>query len=172
MQINSRRGALELPVNFLVVLIITIVVFGFSLYFIGKFSQQGTVLQTQLDSQTKQLLQGMLQDQQFALTPAVVRVGVGDSATIGVGLLNTGTTELNWKLNILEINNAPTEWFTFDDNSHLTQKNEQFTSAVLVKPRTNGQIGTAYVYKVCATTISPPITCIDGYSASFTVIIK
>src|SRR3989338_3003294 len=89
MRIRNKKG-MELSVNFLVIIIISLVLFGMSLYFINQFRQVGAGYEASLDSYAVEQLRSLSRDKSFGLYPAEVKLGVGGSEVIGVGVTNNG----------------------------------------------------------------------------------
>src|SRR3989338_5882463 len=88
--LTVNRKGMELSVNFLVIIIISIVLFGMSLYFINPFRQVGAGYEASLDSYAVEQLRSLSRDKSFGLYPAEVKLGVGGSEVIGVGVTNNG----------------------------------------------------------------------------------
>jgi len=85
-----RKKAQELSINFFVMLIITVVVFGFALAFAYKFFGKSAELQARIDQRTESELQTLISSQgmKVAVYPTQIEATPGKPQTLGVGILN------------------------------------------------------------------------------------
>ena len=183
----NKRG-IELSVNFLVMLILSLIVFMFGLYLVYQFFGTATELQTQLDEQTEKELQAMLiSGERVALPKAQINLQRGKSYTFGLGILNTLGAEKEFSVNILT---GPayrgTEEITYTGEYGLAtipaktysiKNTEQRLLAIPVRVNQDAQIGTHTLdVRVCyansvdssthfnqlpQTTPSPDCVCVD-----------
>ncbi|MFH1850137.1 MAG: hypothetical protein ABH879_08225 [archaeon] len=86
--IGNKKG-LELSINFLVVLILTIVVLGFGIFFVRKLMGGAEEIRTSLDDQTMARIEALLNDGSRVAIPFVKKeTSPGKPAIFGVGILN------------------------------------------------------------------------------------
>lgn len=92
----NKKG-LELSVNFIVMLILAVVVFGFGLYFIGKLFAETGEIQRELDRDTEKNIERMLDRGEMAAFPITSKeIKHTEVAIFGLGVMN--------------VNDAPTEF--------------------------------------------------------------
>jgi len=85
-----KKGAIQLSMSFLVMLIIAIVIFIFSIGFLGDFFKQATKLKEGLDSQTKAQIETMLAgNSRVAIPIDSKKIKRGESTSFGIGIKNT-----------------------------------------------------------------------------------
>lgn len=89
----QTRGAIELSVNMLVIIIISIVILGGGIALLYKFIDFGQQAKMDLDSRTEAELQRLLlqEGKQVALPLNKVELKRGDEKVFGLGVLNTLT---------------------------------------------------------------------------------
>jgi hypothetical protein len=87
----DKRG-IELSVNLLVIIIISLVVLGGGIALLYRFIAGAEELQATLDERTEEQLQSLLIDegQQVALSRHTVKVRGEGEGILGIGVLNTG----------------------------------------------------------------------------------
>ncbi len=85
-----KRGAIELGINTLVVVIISIVILGGGITLLYKFISGAEDIQRQLDSRTEEEITRLLVDQgkQIALPRHIAEIARGEAHTFGLGILN------------------------------------------------------------------------------------
>lgn len=100
---NSKKASLELSVNFLVILIISIVVFGFGIYFLTKMGESATKMGEQINRETDLQIQALLDSgEQIIIYPEQLELKRGRVGVIGVGILNTlRESERQFKIEIM-----------------------------------------------------------------------
>jgi hypothetical protein len=85
---KSKR-AMELSINFIVMLIIAIVLFGFGLKFLGTFFSGGMKMQKALDDQTKRNIESLLSSgERVAIPLDNKQILRGQNEIVGIGILN------------------------------------------------------------------------------------
>ncbi|HLD43716.1 MAG TPA: hypothetical protein VJB08_07070 [Candidatus Nanoarchaeia archaeon] len=180
----NKRG-IELSVNFLVMLILSLIVFMFGLYLVYQFFGTAVDLQTQLDEQTEKELQAMLiSGERVALPKTQVNLQRGKSYTFGLGILNTLGAEKEFSVNIIEgqayqgATLIPTNGLdTIPAKTYSIKNTEQRLLAIPVRVNQDAQIGTHTLdVRVCyansvdssthfnqlpQTTPSPDCVCVD-----------
>ncbi len=90
----SSKKALELPVNFMVMLIISIIIFGLSLFIFFKVREGLKPITVQIDEQTEAELRRLMRQELaiVAIPYPVQQLPAGRVATVWVGIRNTFTT--------------------------------------------------------------------------------
>lgn len=89
----NKRG-IEFSVGFLVGLIIAILIFSLSLYFVFQWFGEAEELKGDIDRQTQDRIMSTLKtgNQQVGIPISVIDVKRGDIATFGLGVRNIGNT--------------------------------------------------------------------------------
>jgi hypothetical protein len=187
-----NKKAFEVSINFIVVLIISLLVFVFGLYITNKFFGQAEAVKRDIDLETRQQIEKLLDDGSRVAIPLNRRtIRRGHSDTFGMGILNVlggSPTIFTVKVGFdaaYEINNSnmsgangggyiDQEWI-FSDPQNFTIKNrEKETVPIYVKvggsmsssPELTTREGT-YVFNayVCDDIASGDSNC-DGSPAS------
>ena len=88
----NKKG-IELSINFIVMLIIALVVFGMGIKLFTMFFAEAENIKDDLDEQTKKELQAkmMSSPDQVVVYPTSLTIQKGKADIIGVGILNIGT---------------------------------------------------------------------------------
>ena len=91
-----NKKAVELSINFVVMLIIAIVVFGMGIVLFTKFFQQAEDIKTNLDEQTRKELESkmMSSSEEVIVYPTSLTIRKGKADVIGVGILNIRGNEV------------------------------------------------------------------------------
>lgn len=98
---KSKKG-MELSVNFIVMLILAIVVFGLSVALTYNFMRSAAETQKQLDQQTKaQILDALDTGAKVAVIPDSIEIKPGKSDIVGVGIRNIQDSGDAFKINVL-----------------------------------------------------------------------
>lgn len=159
---SSRKG-IELSVNFLVILIITLVLFGMSLYFINKFREVGAGYERDLDRYAVEQLRALSRDESFALFPNSVTLGVGESEVVGVGVTNNENSVLNAVLKVdpagaYDLNgnekttNLPAnrdKWVSYFGSKEVIKSGEFQQFLIVVNPKGGNVPSGIYEFNVC-----------------------
>jgi hypothetical protein len=97
---NSKKG-LELSINFIVMLIIALVVFGMGIKLFTMFFIEAENIKQDLDDQTKKELQAkmMSSPDQVVIYPTSLTIQKGKANLVGVGILNIGGGSTYFTLN-------------------------------------------------------------------------
>ena len=87
---HNARG-MELSINFIVTLILSIVIFGFGIYLVKQFFGFANEAQAKVDIDTKAVIEQRLLDagDKAAIPLSKAKARVGESYTFGLGVLNT-----------------------------------------------------------------------------------
>lgn len=86
---GRKKGSIELSANFIVMLIISIVVFGFAIYMVTRIFSFADEERLRLDQQTESMIEGALDRGDKVFIPRERRtLYPGDTAVFGMGILN------------------------------------------------------------------------------------
>ncbi|MBN1645007.1 hypothetical protein JW851_03140 [Candidatus Woesearchaeota archaeon] len=89
----NRKG-FELTAGFIVMLIIILVVFMGSIYFIKIFFEKSTEMKLEIERSTKEQIESLLQDGGLVSIPINIKeANIGESQTFGLGVRNIGDTK-------------------------------------------------------------------------------
>ena len=161
---RSRKGALDLSVNFIVKLILALVVFGFGLMVLRSImSTAGSgELTREIDEQMQSQIQTLMDTgDRIVIFPEEQTIEMGNSGTFALGILNVLDEPVPIDF-ITEVQcfefigndgqtrecGAYTEQWTFEDYPVETlSNNEEATVGVGVRPTGDGQVG-RYMYAV------------------------
>ena len=100
---RNRKGSLQLPANFIVILIICIVIFISSIYIVKKFFSHADQIKMVYDERTEQEIERLLDDgSRIAIPFDKKTITNGDFETFGIGVLNMLNThsENGFRINI------------------------------------------------------------------------
>ncbi len=99
----TRKASFQLSVNFLVILIICIAIFSFSVFILKKFFTQAETIKMTYDERTEQEIERLLDDgSRIAIPFDKKTINNGDFKTFGIGvlnILNTGESN-NFMINV------------------------------------------------------------------------
>src|SRR3989338_7287726 len=92
---SKKKGAINLSVEFLVVIIISIVLFGMGVYFLYSLLWQAEDIKSNLDQRTEDEIQRLLIDEgkRVALPLHTADVFAGERHVFGIGILNVDVSE-------------------------------------------------------------------------------
>lgn len=145
-----KKGALELPVNMLVVIIISLVILASGITLMYKFIGGAIDIDRSIDARTNAELERLLIDQgkQVALPLHTATIERGSTHVFGLGILNIGEAENKFKVQV-ELSKvvdaqeqditasvdkaAVEEWLLYDSDLISLQQNEHRKEAILVK---------------------------------------
>ena len=89
-----KKAAIELSVSFIIVLIISIVIFSMGIYLANKFFSHGQGMIFTFDERTMQEIENLLDDGSRVVIPFNNKViHNGESDTFGIGVLNIGNSD-------------------------------------------------------------------------------
>ena len=89
----NKKAAFQLSVNFLVIMIISIVVFASSIYLINKFFTQAETIKLTYDERTEKEIERLLDDgSRIAIPFDKKTISNGEFETFGIGILNVLNT--------------------------------------------------------------------------------
>ncbi len=97
-----NKRAIEVGINFIVILIIAIVVFGLGLNFAFKFFKKAEEFREEIDQRTRQEIESLIvgSGAKVAIYPTQLTLYGGQKATIGIGILNVLNEEKTFILNV------------------------------------------------------------------------
>ena len=106
----KRKAAFELSASFLVILVIAIVVFGFSVYIVKKFFTHAETIKMTYDERTEKEIERLLDDgSRIAIPFDRKTINNGEFKTFGIGILNTVSPNFQDEFSInLKFNKAYT----------------------------------------------------------------
>lgn len=144
----NKRGALELPINVLVTIIIALVILASGITLLYKFIGGAQNIKGQIDERTNAELERLLVDQgkQVALPLHTAIIERGSTHVFGIGILNIGSlrqfqlqVELSKVVDIQEQDITSEvdkiqveEWLLYDPEPILLAENEHRKEPILV----------------------------------------
>lgn len=161
----EKKGAIELSINLIVIVIISLVVLGSGIALLYKLIGGAEDIKSTLDSKTEAELERLLVDQgkKVALPQYTATVYAGKTHLFGVGILNIDeksygkSFKLSVKLNKAvdetekEITKPDTsKWLLYDTGPHEIKENEHQKIAILVSVPNTAKKGT-YIFDVTIT---------------------
>jgi hypothetical protein len=95
MSLFKNKKGIELSINFVVMLIIALVVFGMGIVLFTKFFQEAENIRDNLDDQTRNELEAqmMSSSEKMVVYPTSLTIRKGKADVVGVGILNVGDSE-------------------------------------------------------------------------------
>ena len=146
----QKRGAIELSMNVLVIIILSLVILAGGITLLYKFIGGAEDVKQVLDERTNDELERLLVDQgkQVALPLHTASVLRGESHVFGIGILNVGRSGTEFKLDIhlakvideqerdltAQIDKAAVErWLLYKTTSIILDENEHTKESILVK---------------------------------------
>lgn len=107
-EISLKKRGLELSVSFFVILILTIIIFAGSLYFLRQFYTATETLRQELDRDTEAQLQALIRDGSIVAVPLnKATLARGKGATFWVGVQNILNQQKNFGIDV-SLSNAYT----------------------------------------------------------------
>jgi len=138
---NSKKG-IALSINFLVIIIISLVIFGSGIVFLSKLMGGAEDIKTKLDSKTESQLERLLLDagKKVALPKHTVYTEPGKVVSFGIGILNIdkkfGTKfKVSVKLStasdkqekVMTVLPDVSSWLLFNPGPYIIKENEHKT---------------------------------------------
>ncbi|MDO8741049.1 MAG: hypothetical protein Q7J54_05760 [Candidatus Woesearchaeota archaeon] len=159
MSTKNKKG-MELSINFIVMLILAIVVFGLAVTLTYKFMQQAYTTQRELDQQTRaQILDALDTGAKVAVIPESINIRTGKSDIVGIGIRNildsgdTFSISVKWSAAIDEqgetistATEGTTKWFIYPTTKTI-KKFERDAVGVAFNIPGGAKAGT-YIYDV------------------------
>ncbi|MBI2669327.1 hypothetical protein HYX14_05795 [Candidatus Woesearchaeota archaeon] len=141
----DRKGSIELSINTLVIIIISLVILGSGVAFLYQLGGGATDIKTKLDQQTQEELERLLVDQgkQVALPLHVADVSRGESHAFGLGILNIGGKGDQFRIKVTPSKAADEQgneikgvdagaWLLYNEEPMTILKNEHRKESILV----------------------------------------
>lgn len=143
----SKKGAIELSMNMLVVVIISLVILAAGIAFLYKLMANAGDIQNDLDSQTKAELERLLVEEgkQVALPSRKAAIERGEGHVFGVGILNIGE-EQEFRINVALSSAAKAQdggpeltaeevqdWLLYNPEPFTLAENEHRSEGILVE---------------------------------------
>lgn len=174
MSFKSKKGAINLAVSTIVIVVICLVVLGAGISLMRNMITGAEEIKDQLDMQTEEELERLLVDQgkKVALPLHTVTLEAGENHVFGIGILNidsetygeefTMAIELSKVLDDSddEITSSidATEalsWILYDSSTLIVEENQHRKESILVDLPEDATKGT-YIFNVDIDYISPP----------------
>jgi len=107
LRMRNKKGAIELSLNFVVILIISILSLMLSIVFLKNLFTAAYQKQTEVDYRTQEQIKALLRDgEKVALPVTTQTIRRGDSAVFGLGILNIGEDETDFFIVVSYLNPA------------------------------------------------------------------
>jgi len=185
-----KRGSIELSINTLVVVMISLVILGLGITLLYQFIGGATEIQGHLDQRTVEELERLLTDQgkRVALPLHTANVPPGESHTFGIGILNIGEEKQEYFIIIQgvnyiaengEIKSVPPkvidEWILYNSEALNVEPADNRKEPILVAVPENAPRG-QYIFKakVCTTRPAEQDCIVNdqyGNTQQFTVVV-
>lgn len=168
------KGAIDLSINMLVMIIISLIILGSGITLLYNFIGGAEDIKAELDQRTAQELERLLVDQgeRVALPLHAATVLRGENHVFGIGILNIKNEATDFQImvdlsaafnkqdelipaNTINLNH----WIFYDESTFSLESNEHRKEAILVTVPKNAESG-KYVF--VATVINPPCSVVDA----------
>ncbi len=162
----NKKASIELSMNTLVIVIISLVILGSGVALLYQFIGSATDTKNLLDERTNTELEHLLVDQgkQVALPLHVATIQAGESHLFGIGILNSDAAKFGTEFTIhIELNKAVDKtnqemttkdlktssknWLLYTTDPLTLEENEHKKESILVDIPTNAPKG-QYIYDV------------------------
>lgn len=169
-----KKGAIDLSMNVLVTIIISLVILGSGITLLYNFIGGAEELKAELDQRTAQELERLLVDQgeRVALPLHAATVLRGENHVFGIGILNIkdGVTDFQIMVDLSDAFDKQNElivtstidlnqWIFYDESIFSLDANEHQKEAILVTVPKDAVPG-KYVF--VATVVNPPCAVVDA----------
>lgn len=165
---KGKKG-IELALNFIVILIMSIIIFVGALYITVKFMNQANERKNQLDQETAQQIENLIADgSKVAIAFETKEIKRGHSDVFGLGIQNINRREYNFYVDISfntsygvnysqldsDYDYINTHWIFNDTRTFVIDPNDHLSIPLLVRaaPQMSPTKGTergTYVFDVC-----------------------
>lgn len=165
----NKKG-IELQVNFVVILILTMIIFGSSLAIAYKVMNQTKKLKGEVDATTQARLESlMMNGNEEVIIPFNKRDDLkkGETATFGIGIVNMLNTQREFKINVsnsIALNSEGVDvpagdWIYSFNNSRnsigeIKNNDNKIVSLIFIPPST-AQPGVTYIFNVQVYSFDP-----------------
>ena len=158
---KSKKGAIELSINMLVVIILSLIILAGGIALLYKFLGNAQELKATLDARTEEEIQNLLlqEGKQVALPQNKAMIKRGEQKTFGLGVLNSGAPETFMVFvnpsspnyisldGIEEENLAVSSWVLYDNSPIQLDEQGSYSVAILVVVPADAVSGT-YLFDV------------------------
>ena len=161
MRLFRNKKAIELTINFLVMLILAVVVFGLGMKFMVQFFAGAQKQQAALDQQTKSRIEGLLSSGERVAVPLNKKTLIrGEGDTIGIGISNvvSDKPENDFYVKIAcagTCTNAPEVTYS---PKHAIENNKQTVVLTYFQTKKNTP-SMSYIFNVCVSRDNPLTSC-------------
>jgi len=162
-----NKKAIELSINFIVIIIISVVIFSGGIILSNKMFKGAQDVLEELDSQSAARIEALLDDGARVAMPFKSKdVARGESAVFGVGILNVlATTDFKMTVSFNEAYDESDnricsystdpgcpdypgeEWLIYDDQPFPVEDNQKAFKRIMIKPKKNSKKG-IYIFDV------------------------
>jgi len=157
---GKQKKGLELSINFLVVIILSIVMLSLGIYLVRTFFAQSQELTTEIDDATRNRINELLSFGEITALPFNIKeVKAGERGIFGLGVLNVKPQPTTLQIKVIPVGgfdplNQPiqadlTTWVKYDPNAFTLQPQEQKENPILIRVPPNAVKGT-YIFNTCA----------------------
>ncbi len=157
----NKKAAVSLPINLMVVLIISLVILGLGVVLLYKFIGEAEKVKADLDQKTSEELERLLVDQgqMVALPLHVTYLNPGEDHIFGIGILNINPADTfiievglssaadSQGNSILETQAKTSEWLLYPTNPITIKENEHVKEGILVSVPKTAEKG-QYIFNV------------------------
>ncbi|MBT3298299.1 hypothetical protein HN385_05215 [archaeon] len=177
----SKKGAISLAINTIVIVMISLVVLGLGISLMRNMISGAEEIKDQLDMQTEEELERLLVDQgkKVALPLHTVTLEAGENHVFGIGILNIDTDTYGEEFTInIELSKVLDDtddeitsevdiagallWVLYDTSTLTIEENGYRKESILVDVPEDAKKGT-YIYNVEVDYITPPEGESDQY---------
>lgn len=154
----KHKKGIELSVNFLVVIIISLAMLGMAVVFFNKFFAGAKTIQASYDKQTEEELESLLvQGKKVAIPFTREEIRAGETAVFGLGILNVAGGEREFFIEIecdkfIRDDGSTAGCPSVEDplfpSSKILKNNEHLKVPIAIPTKKSAQLGT-YVYNLC-----------------------
>jgi len=159
-----RRASFQLSINFIVVMIICMVLFGIGLGLINRFVNKAEELKEQVDKNLRDELQRIMSSGSLvAAYPRSITLSRGGSADFGIGIGNELGRNENFTINVRDDDNNPISDSIeklYLRGPHYIKNNEQIFRRLRIRIPKTASHGT-YIFNVyvCYNITDPSLLC-------------
>lgn len=147
----NKKG-IQLSINFLVVMILSLVLFGSGMFIFSKIMSEGAKIQQDLDSQTLSQLDALMDDGSLIVFPRErITINRGDAGTLPLGILNE-LSEGSFHIELSASGSNPSGDFELSDIGVLAdydgiETNEKIHALIIISVPKNAAKG-QYAFNV------------------------
>jgi len=183
--LHKNKRAIELSINFIVMLVLALAMFSGGLIFAKKFFGHAEKVRSSLDAQTEKQIEKLLDSGSFVVIPISTKeIFRNEYATFGVGVLAQFNAKYTLDVEFKEAyakksknpitTEDPQSWLSGVPSTKDLKKNEKGKFLILVNVPKGVKSGT-YIYKVKISmhgSTDEGVTDLDPYDNPLTMIVK